>query len=220
MERTERHWQNRRQQAMAEAAAAATLPAPTIAINREAGGLATSVAQEVGARLGWPVYDHELLERIAKEKGLRVDLLETLDERRQSWMLEAMRSFSAAPFVSENSFVHHVIQAILSLGAHGQCIIVGRGAAHILPAKTTLRVRLVGLLKDRIAALGRTLGLSAAEAATRVEEIDRERTAFMRTHFGCDPTDPHQYDLVLNISRWSVSQCADLIIQAVHHLES
>src|SRR6516225_4346905 len=101
LERAEGHWQARRQQSVSPAAPAGL----TIAINREAGAPGTSVAQEVGARLGWPVYDHELIEMIAKEMGLRVNLLETLDEKRQSWILEAMEGFSASPFVSENSFV-------------------------------------------------------------------------------------------------------------------
>jgi hypothetical protein len=42
------------------------------------------------------------------------------------------------------AYVHHLSQAILSLGAHGRCVIIGRGAAQILPAQTTLRVRLIG----------------------------------------------------------------------------
>jgi cytidylate kinase len=213
LEQAQRQWQARRQQADSPAGL-------TVALNREAGAPGTSVAQEVGARLGWPVYDHELLELIAKEMGLRVSLLETIDERRQSWILESLEGFSSSPFVSENRFVRHLIQTILSLGAHGQCVIVGRGAAHILPAKSTLRVRLVGLPKDRIAAMARRLNLSPEEAARKVEETDRERVRFIRDHFQFDPSDPHLYDLILNTSRWSVPQCADLIIRALHQMES
>ena len=58
-----------------------TPPAFTITLSREAGTLATSVAQEVGRRLGWQVYDHELLERIAQEMHVRTALLDSVDER-------------------------------------------------------------------------------------------------------------------------------------------
>ncbi len=214
LHRAQQHWQTRRQAGETPAAVI-----PTVAVAREAGAPGTSVAHEVGARLGWPVYDHELLEQIAKEMGLRVNLLESIDERRQNWMLEALEAFAEAPYVSENSYVRHLIQTVLSLGAHGQCIIVGRGAAQILPAATTLRVRLIGALPDRIASYAQRFGLAPQDAARKVEEINRDRTAFIKDHFQKDPADPLQYDLILNISRWSVSECADLIVRAVHQFQ-
>ena len=110
----------------------------------QTGTSGTSVAQEVGRRLGWQVYDHELLERIAAEHGLRVSLLESLDERRQSWLVEWMEGFSQKLHVGETGYVHHLTQTILSLGAHGGCVIVGRGAGLLLAPATTLRVRLIG----------------------------------------------------------------------------
>ena len=113
----------------------------TITISREAGASGTSVAAEVGARLGWPVYDNALLEEIAREMHLRTRLLESVDERRMSWLLQVAESFSQDAPVSENAYVRHLVETILSLGSHGACVIVGRGAAHILPAATTLRVR-------------------------------------------------------------------------------
>jgi cytidylate kinase len=214
IEHTEHHWQATR-----KAPGLATTARLTIAIAREAGAPGTSVAREVGARLGWLVYDHELVERIAQEMGLRVNLLASIDERRVSWLEEAVEQFAAVPIVGENSYVRHLIETILSLGTHGQCIIVGRGAPQILPPETTLRVRLVGLREDRIAATGRRLGISAAEAAQWVEETDRQRTAFIREHFMHDPTDPRRYDLVLNTSRWSIAECAELIIDALHRMQ-
>ena len=42
----------------------------TIAISREAGARSSSIAQRIGARLGWEVYTQELLEYIAQEGSL------------------------------------------------------------------------------------------------------------------------------------------------------
>ena len=147
----QRHWQTRRREAAGSSATAFT-----IAIARDTGAPATAVAREVGRRLGWQVYDHELLERIAEEHGLRVSLLESLDERRQSWLVECLEGFAQKAHVGESGYVRHLTQTILSLGAHGCCVIVGRGAAHLLPPETTLRVRLVQSLEDRVAAIMRS----------------------------------------------------------------
>lgn len=209
------HWQTRHREA-----AGSTALAFTIAIAREAGAPGTSVAREVGRRLGWQVYDHELLERIAAEHGLRVGLLESLDERRQSWLIECMEGFAQHAHIGEIGYVHHLTQTILSLGAHGCCVIVGRGAGHLLPSATTLRVRLVGELEDRVKAIMHQRGLSKHDAARWVENTNRERAAFIKDHFQKDPTDPHHYDLILNSSRWSVMECADLIVEGLGRLTS
>ena len=60
---------------------AAPATAVTIALMREAGTPGTAVAREVGARLGWQVYDYELLERIANELGLRLSPVSGAGER-------------------------------------------------------------------------------------------------------------------------------------------
>src|SRR5262249_1106184 len=192
VEQVLRHWETKQQGRHAEREPGQQ-PPRTITLAREAGTLGTSVAREVGQRLGWPVYDHELLELIASEMGLRTSLLESVDERQVSWLLEMIEGFTTRPGAGEGAYVHHLIQTILALGAHGECVSVGGGAGFILPAKLTLRVRLVAPLPERIAVLGERLGLSRAEAARKVKTMGRERVKFVRDHFLKDPTNPHNY---------------------------
>jgi cytidylate kinase len=213
-ERAQEHWRKRQEEARG-----APRLAPTIALTREAGVPGTSIAREVGAQLGWQVYDHELLEHIARETGWRLELLESIDERHRNWLLESVEALSAGSAVSEHSFVRHLVQTILSLGAHGQCVIVGRGAILILPRESTLRVRLVAELEDRIETLRKRLNLTRSEAERQIEETDRARRRFIKDHFQADPADAHHYDLTLNTSRWSIKQCAELIVAAAHILQ-
>jgi cytidylate kinase len=86
-----------------------------------------------------------------------------------------------------------------------------------LPPQTTLRVRLVGEREDRIAAFGRRRHLDHLTAAREVEQVNRERSRFIREHFHIDPAKPRHYDLVLNTSQWSAADCADFILEALHH---
>jgi cytidylate kinase len=215
--RVESHSQKRHGDSQAGARTSANI---SIALTREAGVPGTTIAREVGQILGWKVYDHELLELIAKEMGLRTNLLESLDERRQSWLLESVHALQSAKVFSESSYVHHLIQTILSLGAHGHCVIVGRGAALILPHQFTLRVRLVGEREDRIRKASQRFHLSHEAAARWVQEKDRERMAFMKDHFLKDPTDPINYDLMLNTTTWSEAECAEFCVRGVRALEA
>jgi hypothetical protein len=52
--RSGHHWQTQEQKEKVD-----TAPAFTIALSRQVGARGNSVATEVGARLGWPVYDRE-----------------------------------------------------------------------------------------------------------------------------------------------------------------
>ena len=145
-----------------------------------------------------------------------VHRLESVDERPGSWLVECIESFAAASTVTEVTYFRRLIKLLLALGARGECIIVGRGAMIVLPVETTLRVRVVASRHDRIALIGRERGLNPAEAARYVDSTDRERSRFIRDHFGKDLTDPLLYDLILNTSRFSVEECAEMIIEALH----
>jgi cytidylate kinase len=221
-----RHWEGRRQAVAARSELPPrNAPAFTITLAREAGTQGSLVAGEVGRLLGWHVYDHELLEQIALDMGLRTALLESVDERHQGWLREsveadlaALASGNRAPWASESAYVHHLIRTIRALGAHGECVIVGRGAAFILPPETTLRVRLVGPLKERVAALGRRLGVSEREAAAKLRTLDRERNDFVHDHWAKDPADASHYDLVLGTNRLSVHKLAELIVETLRRL--
>ena len=211
------HWKER---AEAEARARPAKPAFTIAISRQSGARGTTTARAVGERLGWAVYDRELVEQIAQDMKLQASLLERVDEKKVGWLQEFMESFSSAPVVSDIAYVHRLAKTIASLVAHGDCVLVGRGVAHILPVETTLRVRLVAPVAWRVAAMSRKLGVNEEEAAVKVAAIDRQRVQFVREHFNKDTTDPSLYDLVLNTERFSVEQCADLIVEALHRLQA
>jgi cytidylate kinase len=83
-----------------------------------------------------------------------------------------------------------------------------------------LRVRLVGPREERIHRVRDRLGVSRAEAARWVERTDHDRARFVRDHFHKDPADPAGYDLVLNSSRFSAVECAELILDALWRFQT
>jgi cytidylate kinase len=62
--------------------------------------------------------------------------------------------------------------------------------------------------------------LSFEEAQKWVEKTDRDRTHFIKDHFGKAADDPHLHDLVLNTSRFSLEACAEIIIDALYRLQA
>ena len=129
-------------------------PAPvafSIALSREAGTGGALVGRELGRRLNWPVYDHEILNHLASELHVEMDRLESIDERPGNWLVECLNAFTAHSTITEVTYFRRLLKLILALGAKGHCVIVGRGAMVALPVDCTLRVRLVASLEDRIA---------------------------------------------------------------------
>ncbi len=187
----------------------------SIAISREAGTRGSAVARSIGERLGWKAYDQQLLELVARDLHVRVKLLENMDERHIPWLQECVESFAAVPAVREGKYVRHLIETMLSLAAQGKCILVGRGSPFVLPPATTLRVRLVAPLEDRIAAVRHDQNISRQEAIRFIETTDRERGQFIKLHFLRDASNPHHYDLHLNTAQFSISECADLMIEGL-----
>ncbi len=190
----------------------------TIAISREAGANGQTIARVVGDRLGWAVYDRELVTLLAEQMGVSAELLEELDEKRGNWLRECLQSLTSAHRPGQSSYIHQLGKVLLMLAAHGECVIVGRGAGQILPAATTLRVRLIAPESERIAVIQKRLGLARDEAERWVQKTDRERHHFVRDHFHKDPGDPHGYDLVLNSVRYSAEAAAVLIVEALHRV--
>jgi cytidylate kinase len=203
-----------------EGSAGTSKPPFTITIAREPGALGTAVSRELGQRLGWPVYDHELLDKVAQEMRAKVDLVKLIDEKPISWLEECVVNFVVQNRLSHDSYMMHLVATVRGLGQRGHCVIVGRGANFMLPAETTLRVRLVADLHDRIANIKRIESLSDKEAARWIETKHSERLEFVKRRFRKDGADPHAYDLVLNTSRLSISAAAEVIIAALQRFQA
>jgi cytidylate kinase len=198
---------------------ATTKPTVAIAISRQAGSRGPDVAQAVGKRLGWLVYDNELLKEIAAKRGLHERLLAHLDEHSSNWVEQMAGIFSQSGSL-DTVYLKHLVELLIALSKVGHYVIVGRGAAQALPPETTLRVRLVAPRDWRVAQTEKRLGLSHKDAAHWVERTDAERDRFVKTNFHKDPDDPLGYDLILNTSRFSPEECAEVIAEAARLLEA
>ncbi len=196
-----------------------TTPPLTVAINRQAGSGGAEIARLAGARLGWPVYDHELLERIAAEKGLHARLIEQLDERRLSWLESLVVAYSRDGG-REGAYLQALLELFGSLSKIGHCIVVGRGAAHVLPPETTLRVRITADRTVRIERVQKTQGISHADAERWVDSTEHERQRFVRYYFHGDVNDAMLYDLVLRSDRLGGEEAASLIAHTAQAVEA
>ncbi len=186
-----------------------------LCISREAGSGSKAIARIVGARLGWKVYDDELLEAIAGRMEISVDEVKVFDELAPSMVQEWILPLREEYYAPQEAYLDHLAKLVEALGKTGHCVIVGRGAGFILPRESTLSVRVVAPLKSRSARMAERMGISVRTARRAARDLDRRRDGFARTMYRVDPADPHNYDLILDSQSLGVAIATEVILKAI-----
>jgi cytidylate kinase len=145
---------------------------------------------------------------------MRQDILDSLTPEAARWVDAQLVRFTQGNTHAQDSSFRDLVQMMLALGAQGEVILIGRGAGHILPRETTLSLRLIAPLADRVAYFGQWLRLPQQEAAEQVRQRDQRRNEYIERHFRQSPADVHLYDLVLNTGYIGEDLSVELIVQA------
>jgi cytidylate kinase len=191
----------------------------TIAISREAGARGGTIGRRVGRALGWQVYDQELLEFVLQDGNVQQGIGEGLTPEAEEWVERRLREL-AAEGLHAPATIATMARLSLALGVQGNVVLIGRGAGYLLPRKTTLHVRLIAPLEDRIAYMAQWLRLTVEEARQRVRLRDARRAEFLTTYLRRQPSEVHSYDLVINTSSFGEEQSTELIVQAARAKEA
>jgi cytidylate kinase len=185
----------------------------SITVSREAGARGGTIARRVGRKLGWQVYDQEMLDYMVQDSVVAQGVLDNLPAAALAWSQSQVEQLRLRPEGS-HPLVMKLARVVLALAAQGEVVLIGRGAGCILPRETTLNVRVVAPLPERIAYMSQWLRLTLQEAEERLRLRDEGRGEFVANHFHRQVADVHQYDLVLNSSLLGEEVCVDLIIKA------
>ncbi len=189
-------------------------PGPCILVSRERGSGGGAIARRVGERLGWQVFDREIVEEIARRAHIRQQLVESVDEHvRSRWRLHLRTPATDEP-LGWRDYLHQLQEIILALGHHGHVVLVGRGAQWILPHEGSLRVRVIAPPEARAQRVVASDGLTLEEARQVLEETDHQRVVFQKRAFGQDPRDPRAYDLVINTGELDLNTAVKLVLEA------
>jgi len=186
-----------------------------LCVSREAGAGGGALARVVGQRMGWKVYDQELVEAIAHRMQVPIDEVRALDELApsvvQDWLLPLREEY----YAPQEAYLDHLAKLIEAIGRAGESILVGRGASFMLPRETTLSIRVIAPLRDRALRLAERMGVSVRTARRAARDLDRRRAQFDRTMHRANVYDPHNFDLVLDTQSLGLEIAAEVVIQAI-----
>ena len=188
---------------------------PYLLISRERGAGGNTVAQLVGRRLGWQVFDGEIVDEIAQKTHVRRQLIESLDERDRTTIQDLIGQLLNPQQISTSDYLTGLKQIVLTLGHQGDVVIVGHGAQYILPSQFGLRVRMIAPVEARVRRLADKAHLSLGAARVEIERIDYERVKSVQRHFGRNVADPLSHDLTINTGAMNAEAAAEVILTAL-----
>lgn len=201
-----------------------------ITITHLYGSGGSRIAQELGKRLGFAVWDKEIVRQIATQYEVAESVVESKDERVDSFIERMVGIFGASGFEAvyqipvplwlNDAQLAKMTRAIIEQEAEkGRAIIVGRGGPYILAKRPdVLHVFIFAPLEVRVKRIMVWEGLDRAKAESRVIAMDRLRHDYMRTFYRVDWRDPSAYHLLIDSGLWGEEGTADLIQSALERL--
>jgi hypothetical protein len=188
---------------------------PCLLVSRERGSRGSRVARLAGERLGWQVFDREVIDEIAQLAHVRQQLVATVDaETRSNWE-GPWRPELQPEDIGHEQYLRWLRQVVLTLGHHGDVVLLGRGSEYLLPAQCALRVRVVAPLEARVRRVAETDKVSPAEAQAHVQEFDAHRADFIKRCFQRDSNLSLNYDLVVNTEALKVEAAVEIVLLAM-----
>ena len=193
---------------------------PVIAISREHGALGRQIADALGKKLNLPVYDREILDRVAERLNTDPETVRMLDESiaraRDMWLV---RLFSGKD-LSEDTYRTHVVNVILSLARTGG-LLLGRGSHVVLSTSCALRVRITASPDVCAKRVCDRYGHNLDEARERIQAVNHARGRFVWELFHQRNSDPTNFDLVVNTDRLtSIDDVVTMLVSAYTAIEA
>jgi cytidylate kinase len=180
-----------------------------VTIEREFGSGGGAVACELARRLGWKLWDQQLTCEIAQRAQVTESAVALCDERVDSRLYRLAKTFwrgsyeRSIPLADSHAFDTDRMMAMVeeimrSIAAEGNAVIVGRGGPFFLRQREdTYRVFTYAPHDEKIRRL-LAMGKSREEAEDLVENVDKERIAYIKHYFNADWPTRSLYHLMIN----------------------
>jgi cytidylate kinase len=192
-------------------------PGPVVTISREPGCRGDSIAEKVAAELGLHLYTWEIVEQIAKDEHVSVQVASTLDEKARTELEDWLAGFQGTHNLSEYAYLKDLKKITFAIAAHGNALILGRGASFLLPSEKRIALLLVAPLALRIRNVMEDRGISEKDAQDRIIKVEAEHHQYVKKYFQTDIRDSAHYHLVINMVLVKPDTIAGIMKEVIRH---
>jgi len=180
-----------------------------IAVEREFGSGGGGIACELSRRLGWKLWDQQLTCEIAQRAQVTELAVALCDERVDSRLYRLAKAFWRGSYergmaiansraFDTDRMMTMVEEIMRNIAAEGNAVVVGRGSPFFLRNREdTFRIFTYAPQEEKVRRLI-ALGKSREEAEDLVENVDRERVAYIKHYFNADWPVRALYHMMIN----------------------
>ncbi len=187
---------------------------PYIAISRLRGSHGNELGRILAERLGYKLYDRELVDYVAERANVRAEAVAALGETWYNKTHDWIAGTIDKRFLRCDEYVRHLAEAVTTIALHDASVFLGRAVGFILPPERGLRLRVVAPFEHRLRRMMELHDMSLAEATRTLHQSDEAKRSFIQAYFCVDMCDPLAYDLCLNFGTLTVEQAVEICLVA------
>ncbi|MEN6466353.1 MAG: cytidylate kinase-like family protein [Syntrophaceae bacterium] len=184
---------------------------PVITISRLTASGGSEIARLLANELKMDLIGGQIINKVAASTKMSTKVVSSLDEKALTRMDNIINSMVNARYLWPDVYIKHLTKVILTIGEHGNSIIMGRGANFILSPDNTFRVRIIAPLESRVRKLMADRKYSKADAEKYIARRDADRAGFIQKYFRKDASDPSNYDMVVNTDKLGIEGSVETI---------
>ena len=191
-----------------------TLHYKNLTISQQSGSNGIKLGQAIARRLNWQLYDKEIVNYIAENTQVRKHMVELFDEKTRTEMDTLISTVLDRNAINKEIYLRQLTKTIVTLGRHGNAVIIGRGGHFILPDTMALKICILRDFSDRVNEITEKSG-DASFAEKELKKNDIMRSLFIRKNFGKDADSPAHFDLIVNLSKIDLETAENIIVHAL-----
>ncbi|MCL5006290.1 MAG: cytidylate kinase-like family protein [Acidobacteria bacterium] len=195
-----------------------------ITVSREYGSGGGIIAEMLAKNLGWKLVDKSLVDEVARRAQIAPEVAARFDSCVDPWFHRLVKALWRGGYEGVATAINTDIidsetvagfggEVIREAASLGQCVIVGRGSQCLLRKRgDTFHVSIFGPRHAKIQRLRERLA-PGTDVERVMDQMDRQRAAYINRLFGEDWRDRRLYHIVIS-SGLGLEKVADTILCA------
>ena len=202
-----------------------------ITINRELGSGGRTIGRLLAEKLGVEFFDKAHVKALEEKFNLKIDEIERLKGKKESWWADFMRVGSIGHGISYTLYdrwnddsleptTENVYKAekeiLLGIAEEESCVIAGRLGFFVFKNHPNhFSILLQASMPYRLERIMRKQGLNEAEAKKTIEKVDKMREEYVKKYANTSRYDSRNYNLVISMDGKTEEQAVDIILRTI-----
>jgi len=187
---------------------------PVITISRSMGSGGLITAKLVAEKLGFSLWDKELINAMAESSQMPSEVVEAFDERRISEIELLIYACLGRHQITEFLYLKHLTRIVATIASVGNAVILGRGVNFLL--QNALNIRMDASIERRVENMVKFEGGTNEEAEKKIRKSDKDREHYLTGLFGKEKIQTFHYDVSLWMDKLT-PDCAAKIIETAYN---